>query len=161
MKDSEQALDWLVKGDIVKMDANKVLIDHDHEDEIPDDDDRPSKFRYSVINAAVGYVAKCVHKADAHKPYVGRSCYLTSAVYNFFTTSSENYGVIVGQHDGSIIDLPDEMSFLLVIMNGKYGGGGMPFAPLALLNDGLLDVVLHHGPAKMKELPSFIKRCLV
>ena len=50
---------------------------------------------------------------------------------------------------------------MLVIMNGKYGGGGMPFAPLALLNDGLLDVLLHHGPAAFKELPSFIKRCLV
>ncbi len=25
-------------------------------------------------------------------------------------------------------------------MNGKYGGGGFPFTPAALMNDGLFDV---------------------
>ncbi len=79
------------------MDANKVLMDYEHEDDIPADlENRASKFRYSVINAAVGYVAKCVHKADHHKPYVGKGCYFTSAVHNFFTTGTENFGLVVG-----------------------------------------------------------------
>ena len=32
VKDVEQALDWFIKGDVVKMDLNKMLIDADHED---------------------------------------------------------------------------------------------------------------------------------
>ena len=37
LKTAEQALDWLVKGDLIKIDVNKCLIDADHEDEIPED----------------------------------------------------------------------------------------------------------------------------
>jgi len=59
----EQALNWLVKGDIVKMDANKVLMDYENEADIPETENRSSKLRYSIINAAVGYVAKIVHNA--------------------------------------------------------------------------------------------------
>ena len=96
IRDSAQALDWLVKGDIIKMDANKCLLDCEHEDEIPQDaENRSQKIRYSVINAAVGFVAKSVHKAISHKPIAGRACYFTSAVHNFFTTSTENYGVVI------------------------------------------------------------------
>ena len=32
IKDVDQALEWLVKGDLVKMDVNKVLIDHENEE---------------------------------------------------------------------------------------------------------------------------------
>lgn len=52
--------------------------------------------------------------------------------------------------DRSTIEVPDEFSMLIVIMNGRYGGTGIPFAPVAMLNDGLLDVVHHHGPAKIQ-----------
>ena len=31
-------------------------------------------------------------------------------------------------------------------MNGKYGGGGMPFAPAAFMNDGLFDVTFYKQP---------------
>jgi len=68
------------------MDVNKVLLDVEHEDEIVDAETRNAKFRYSVINAAVGYIAKCTHKAAAHKPYTGKACYITSAMANFFSS---------------------------------------------------------------------------
>lgn len=32
IKDIDQALSWLVKGDIIKIDVNKILLDHEHED---------------------------------------------------------------------------------------------------------------------------------
>ena len=31
---TEQAIDWLVKGDIIEMDVNKVLLDVEHEDQL-------------------------------------------------------------------------------------------------------------------------------
>ena len=93
IKDINQALDWLVKGDIIQMDVNKVLIDYESEDEIPEHIARQAKFRYSVINASVGYIAKCVHKADSYKPYVGRLCYTSSAVVNFFGNDNETFGI--------------------------------------------------------------------
>ena len=68
------------------MDVNKVLMDHHHEDEIVDSETRLAKFRYSVINTACGFIAKVAHKAFDHKPIMGKNCYLSSAVINFFTT---------------------------------------------------------------------------
>ena len=34
IRDVAQSLDWLMKGDTIKMDVNKVLIDCEHEDEL-------------------------------------------------------------------------------------------------------------------------------
>jgi diacylglycerol kinase family enzyme len=36
-------------------------------------------------------------------------------------------------------------TLLLMSFNGKYGGGGMLLNPLAVINDGLLDVTLVPG----------------
>ena len=95
MRDVEQALNWLVKGDIIKMDVNKVLLDYESEDEIPETEERNQKFRYSVINTAVGYIAKITHRAVHHKPYFGSGCYISSATVNFFTSSTERFDVII------------------------------------------------------------------
>jgi YegS/Rv2252/BmrU family lipid kinase len=47
-------------------------------------------------------------------------------------------------------------SNFFVVANGRFAGGGMKFAPLAELNDGLMDVVLTHHAERLdvlKELP--------
>ena len=142
MRDVEQALDWLVKGDIIKMDVNKVLLDYESEDEIPDTEERNQKFRYSVINAAVGYIAKVVHKAGYHKPYTGSGCYVSSATYNFFTTSTEHFDIDIVLSDGSAIELRNEETLYLIAMNGKYGGSRIVMCPSAILNDGLVDICM-------------------
>ena len=48
----------------------------------------------------------------------------------------------------------------LVIMNGRYGGGRVPISPAAILNDGLLDVSMQHGPAGTREMLRFVKYCI-
>ena len=93
VKSVEQALNWLVKGDVVKMDANKVLMDYENEADIPETENRSSKLRYSIINAAVGYVAKIVHNALKQKPYVGRYCYKTSGFTSFFDNELELFDI--------------------------------------------------------------------
>ena len=34
-KDLDMAIDWIIKGDVIKMDLNKMLIDADSRDDIP------------------------------------------------------------------------------------------------------------------------------
>lgn len=80
IKDIEQALRWIVKGDVIKMDVNKVLMDHEHETDIKDSKTRLAKFRYCVINSGCGFVAKVCHKAIKHKPLMGKNAYLSATV---------------------------------------------------------------------------------
>ena len=161
VKSVDQALEWLVRGDLVKMDVNKVLLDYEDEADIPETENRAQKFRYSVINAAVGYIAKVTHLAVNHKPFAGKNCYITAATVNFFSTNTENFDLIIEQPDGSRIELPNEESLYLLVQNGKYGGGRCIMCPPALLNDGLLDVCMQHGPAATTEIFKYIKHCLV
>ena len=142
------------------MDVNKVLLDYENESEIPETEDRTSKFRYSVINAAAGFLAKCVQTSVKHKPYVGKQCYMTATLINFYYNSTEFYGVELEQYDGSRIKFNVETLFF-IIMNGRFGGSRVPMSPTACLNDGLLDAVIQNGPAGTKEVLKFFKNFLI
>lgn len=50
-----------------------------------------------------------------------------------------------------------EQTMFLIIMNGKYGGTRIQMAPVCLLNDGLLDITMQHGPAGLTEMLRFVK----
>ena len=79
-----------MKGDIIRVDVNKILLDADHESELREED-LTKKFRYSIINAAVGYIAKVTHSSVKHKKYVGKLCYQTSGVTNFLNNETERF----------------------------------------------------------------------
>jgi diacylglycerol kinase family enzyme len=49
------------------------------------------------------------------------------------------------QPDGSKTVIPSLSSLLLFINNGKFGGGHSSFTPGAMMNDGLLDVMVKEG----------------
>ena len=49
----------------------------------------------------------------------------------------------------------------MLVVNGKYGGGRVVMCPSAILNDGLLDLVMQAGPAGTRELAKFIKSGIV
>lgn len=160
VRDVDQALEWICKGELIKMDINKVLLDYEHEDDIPAEQ-RHMKLRYSCINTGCGFAAKVVHKADAHKPYVGSACYTTAALANFFATDPDTYDVRFEQEDGSVIEMPNEPTMLLMVMNGKFGGSGTPFTPCSYLNDGLLDVCFHTGPGGLGLLRTYIRHAMI
>lgn len=84
----EKSLEWLIHGDIISIDVNRCIFDADSIDEIPEAE-RRNKFRYSIINAASGFIGKVVHSAGRHKKYVGKACYKTAAVTNFLTSEGE------------------------------------------------------------------------
>lgn len=157
LKTVEQALEWLIKGDVIRVDINKVLLDAEHEDEIADEV-KSNRFRYSFSSSSSGFVAKCVHKSISHKKYVGNACYKTSAIANVLTSETECQTMILEDKDGCKTELQDEHSFMLCVMNGKFGGTGIYFAPVAILNDGLFDLVFHHGPAPLSAVIEFIQQ---
>lgn len=47
--------------------------------------------------------------------------------------------------NGKTIDIPVLSSQLFMIMNGKFGGSHLPFTPMAMMNDGLLDLLFLRG----------------
>ena len=49
---------------------------------------------------------------------------------------------------------------LVMIMNGLYAGGRMPFTPGAYMNDGLFDFLLMTGHTRTQDALSFLKRCI-
>ena len=106
-------------------------------------------------------MAKATHKAVSHKPYTGSACYVTAAAANFFFNKSDDFDLVIEQPDGSKIELQNERTIFLVVMNGRYGGGHVACAPVALLNDGLCDIVLQHGPDSKKEIIHFIRHAMV
>lgn len=160
IRDADMAIDWFLKGDVIKMDLNKIIIDAQREEDIPPDE-RTSRFRYSAINTGVGFVAKSTHKAIAHKPMFGGASYATSGFVNFFTSSAEVFDLEIELCDGSKINLPDEESMVIMANNGRFGGGRIPFTPAALLNDGLFDLLILRGQAGVKEVASFVKSAVV
>ena len=54
--------------------------------------------------------------------------------------------MILEMPDGQVIEIPDEYSMLMLMNNGRFGGTGIYFTPGAIMNDGLLDLIFHHGP---------------
>ena len=71
-----------------------MVIDADNEEDIPPEDMK-LKFRYSVINASLGFVAKCVHNAIGHKPYFGGASYLTSGWTSFWSNYVDFYDISI------------------------------------------------------------------
>lgn len=64
--DIGKALDYIVKGDLVRYDVGKILIDHESEDLIKEEA-LNHNLRYSIINSVFGISAKIVHTAIGFK----------------------------------------------------------------------------------------------
>ena len=56
--------------------------------------------------------------------------------------------------------MKDVSSMMVMIMNGIYAGGRMPFAPGAYMNDGLFDFVIMTCDPKLKDALKFLKDCV-
>ena len=144
----EQALEYIQKGDLLKVDLNRVWIDADTFEEIENsaisDDEKFKKQRYSIINASTGFVAKTVHAANKVKSWAGSASYLVAGIKSFFQgVAADNYRVSI-YNQQKLSFCSDMQVLLFFIMNGKYGGGGMPLAPACLMNDGLFDVAYYN-----------------
>ena len=62
----DRALDFIVKGDIIKLDIQKVLIDSERVEDVPQDQ-KLQKFRYMLINSSFNIAAKVNYGARKYK----------------------------------------------------------------------------------------------
>lgn len=82
-----------MKGETIKLDVNKVLMDAETEQEIPPEE-LATRFRYSLINASIGFIAKCVFRGATYKRYFGSLCYSAAGVVELSgRQKSEDYAV--------------------------------------------------------------------
>lgn len=51
----------------------------------------------------------------------------------------------MSQADGTTLTIPIFSTAVAMIMNGKSGGTHIPFTPMAMMNDGLLDMLFMKG----------------
>ena len=141
----DQAIDFILKGETIKMDLNRVYMDADNEEQIQVSE-RTNRTRYSVINASIGYIAKVVHLGNSHKKYVGSLCYTTAGFVELAgRLRAEDFEMELDCGNGNKLTIPVLSSQIFMIMNGKFGGSHMPFSPMALMNDGLLDFMCLKG----------------
>ena len=100
--------------------------------------------RYSVVNAGLSYTAAVAHKALAIKPYFGKYCYLAAGLAVFYGGfQPPMYRLDLYNHyqkEERLTYSADTDATIFSIFNGRYGGKGITFAPLALMNDGLIDI---------------------
>lgn len=133
----DRALDYIVKGDLFKMDVCKVVIDYEKEEDIPKID-KTSNLRYQLINSNFSCPAKIAHSAIYYKKCCGAKAYDIAAIGEFCKLKEGVYDLYINKD----LYLEDIKTTLVMGFNGKYGGGGMVLNPFALINDGFTDMVV-------------------
>lgn len=148
----EQALDFIVKGDLIKIDMNLVTCDAMSPEDVPAEQKR-DRVRYCIANSAAGLVANVVHKAYSLKQYIGGLAYPLTGLKEvlFDPTEDTAFNLCMEMPDGSEHDIQDLQTSLMFVNNGKFAGGQTCYTPSAMLNDGLLDVVFYE-----RGRPSFL-----
>jgi diacylglycerol kinase (ATP) len=127
--DVDVALDYIIKGEIIKIDTVKHVIDYEKEEDVPDMD-RQMFLRYQLINSNFSVPAKIAHSAIYYKSCCGRAAYDIAAIKEFCKLRPDHF------------DMENFETVLVMGMSGKIGGGGMVLNPFGVLNDGLLDLTL-------------------
>lgn len=145
----EQALDYIIKGDVIEIDTVRVLMDHESEETLPEGLDRLNYCRHMMINSAIAMPAKIANTAIPLKGCCGTKSYELATVWeackrNFRADTFELY--IDGEKVQGGSENGDVETTLLMVCNGKYTGGGMVINPFANMNDGLVDVTWISDP---------------
>jgi diacylglycerol kinase family enzyme len=155
VKTAQEALKFVLKGDVIKMDVNKVLIDADDESQILPEE-KFDRTRFSVSSTAIGFIGRLTNQAGRFKPVFGKSCYIASGLHLLITAGVEvdAYSVEMKQPQdvGETVHIPNYRSAIVFINNSKFSGTGLNFTPCAFLNDGLLDIVSYDPDASNIQL---------
>lgn len=75
IKNLDIALDYIIKGECIKIDTVRVLMDHESEDTLPEGNDRLNYCRHMMINSAVAMPAKIANTAIPLKGCCGTKSY--------------------------------------------------------------------------------------
>lgn len=78
----QMGLNALVKGNTIKVDLFKALLDHEREQDIKDN--HYSYLRYCIINTSLLLVGSSARRAVPLKPYLGKTAYTVTAMQEIF-----------------------------------------------------------------------------
>ncbi len=106
--------------------------------------------RYFVNSAGIGFDARVVEATDQlPKVFGGTIPYLVGLLRTFIGYRNKPVSFQIGNKTEKARVLS------IVVANGAYFGGGMHVAPLASLDDGLLDIVIVGDFGKIELLKTF------
>jgi diacylglycerol kinase family enzyme len=138
----EDALDYIVNGEVFSMDTTQVLLDYDQKEDVP-----PEKImthcRHMLINSTLAMTAIIANEAIKYKKYFGKASYQIAIVQLLLQNNFHPF-IYQIEIDGTIVSSPNRTnnvsSILLMLNNGKYTGAGLVINPYACVNDGLTDL---------------------
>lgn len=117
-----------------------------------------NKLRRFAVSAGIGFDADICHeavvsrvKAFLNKIKLGKLTYVGIAVHRLFLTTPRT--VTVTLDNEKQITYP--RTYFVALMNNRFEGGGVKFAPKAKNNDDKLDVVIAADVPKLKALMLF------
>lgn len=146
----EEALEVIVKGQVIDVDCNLVTLDAEDPGACSGVTAgwKRNHVRYSIANSASGFIAQVVHKAAGLKEYLGGIAYPLTGLKELLLHSGETATLELQMEqpgEGSMVTISNLQAMFLFVNNGKFAGGHACYCPLAMLNDGLLDVVYMEG----------------
>lgn len=71
----DHALDYICKGEIIKCDTARILMDHETEETLPEGLERLNFLRYMMINSGAALPPLVAFKAKAWKACCGKTSY--------------------------------------------------------------------------------------
>ncbi|MCM3569647.1 diacylglycerol kinase family protein [Neobacillus mesonae] len=135
----------LAKTEPVLIDAGKINMMNDTEE-------------FFINNMGVGFDAFIAYQVNHsrikpifNKLSLGRLVYVYFLLKELFTYKTTAIELLIDGRKHTF-----KQTWFITVSNQPYYGGGMKIAPDAVLNDGLLDIIVVHGLSRWKLLLLFI-----
>lgn len=146
----ERGLQYIIRGEIIKVDTVKCLIDCDDESELGEIDgiEKYNFCRHMLVNSGLAMPAIVGNKAKLYKDWFGKACYTIATLVETArgNLQSDTFELTI---DGQRVstDLTDQHTTLFLMgFNGKSAGGARIFSPYSFVNDGLCEIVWISDP---------------
>ena len=141
-----KSLDYIIKGDLLKVDLTRCLIDADTEDEIPEDE-KFKRLRYVLLNTCIGLPSRVNYEAR-HFKWCCCNAYQIAAVKEIMNLKYERVDI----YQGEKLVVEDLETCFLMSMNGKACGNNMLINPMGVINDGQIETCFVEGKKKAGQM---------
>ena len=88
------ALDFIIKGNTMKIDVVNCILDYEKLDDIPENKVF-TNFRYSCVSIMFGFLAKIVHRAISYKKCCCGNPYLIAGVREYIKGETDSFTIEV------------------------------------------------------------------
>ncbi len=92
--------------------------------------------KFFMNGVGMGFEGAVAKSLTGKKKKAGKASFMTAVLKKIFSYTSKNYTISSEECN------QESRNLLISIMNGQRAGGGFHIAPVSLINDGILDVVL-------------------